>query len=955
MYIYNKMPERRLTTLTNNKKKLLDYVGATSIKQFRRENPEFTSDTTAYNILLGIYNDEVDRLNEQERVAKEAAKKAKAEALKKAKAEAKKVAKEAAEKAKKQEIEYVKKNVAIIEQSISTLRNELTKRKGQSVIVEYAVGSKVYKSRQYNIGENFSAWWKSANVKIDFQYDSEHMIWDRYEGGNLYIYNENNRINSTKIRQAFREGITNCLLTPIRDWIDEKVEDSKTKRTKQRYAKMRKDVDGLLVEYKNGVPENDVALVCEKLQIDIAVTTPFSKTTLLDVRSTKKALRKFRYMNTRVNHTELNEIVNEDNVIEIATQEEMRKLRNDFEDNGTYYTYNKDMNGINQISTLDARYQLNSDYMKAVNEFETECNLQHCKIDDIHDKYLSEFVRAGVHYNETIDFNPLAVLEGLNWKVKHIDLTKAYTQFKQSKYYNGFLGKITDFRETDKVMGVGMYYIYDLCFTDNLFKEYNDKMVMYVNNNIYTDAELRMLDDHGVTYKISGGCWGVQPLDFSFTDDMINERDNEGIPFYSKWTGACNSLRLKQSFWIRGDEQLAQLIQENCDGVVRKYGNGEIQIEYTKSHAKHLSHITAFITAYMRLNMIEQLLKMNMSKLIRICCDGIYFVGNTEMSSIFEYKTKMTFNNEAGQEYCSGLHNFIGCNWGQKRTHNKNELHLGEGGSGKTHFNLTDDGLVRPMFLAPSWKLARAKERETGIRCSVWARALSEDPEKTNFIKQSANTLIWDEVSMMTEASKKFIFETYANMKNIFCGDLGYQLPCIEGEPLLPTGFDEIVYHKQDHRCKCATLKEIKVILRSLIEQNVSTENINLWCVRRFRAISRTITKKRLTELYGINDMVLVGTNHLKDLYTNMFSGKFADEKYYITSNNRLYSNGEILIGQKPEKTDCEVRHAFTTHSIQGETAEHKLFIDCSKMFDSRMFYTAISRARTIDQIYIIE
>ena len=69
------MPERRLTSLKNNKRKVLDYVGATSIKQFRRENPEFNSDVSAYNYLLGEYNNEVDRLNEQERLAKEAEKK----------------------------------------------------------------------------------------------------------------------------------------------------------------------------------------------------------------------------------------------------------------------------------------------------------------------------------------------------------------------------------------------------------------------------------------------------------------------------------------------------------------------------------------------------------------------------------------------------------------------------------------------------------------------------------------------------------------------------------------------------------------------------------------------------------------------------------------------------------------------------------------------------------------
>jgi hypothetical protein len=41
-------------------------------------------------------------------------------------------------------------------------------------------------------------------------------------------------------------------------------------------------------------------------------------------------------------------------------------------------------------------------------------------------------------------------------------------------------------------------------------------------------------------------------------------------------------------------------------------------------------------------------------------------------------------------------------------------------------------------------------------------------------------------------------------------------------------------------------------------------------------------------------------------------------------------------------------------HSIQGETAHSKLFIDSSKMFCSKMFYTAVSRAKKIEQIQII-
>jgi ATP-dependent exoDNAse (exonuclease V) alpha subunit len=103
--------------------------------------------------------------------------------------------------------------------------------------------------------------------------------------------------------------------------------------------------------------------------------------------------------------------------------------------------------------------------------------------------------------------------------------------------------------------------------------------------------------------------------------------------------------------------------------------------------------------------------------------------------------------------------------------------------------------------------------------------------------------------------------------------------------------------------------------------------------------------------MYKVDDMILVGTNEVKDEYTEMFCNI---EKYYCKENNRLYSNGDIVIGSKPE-CKSEIRHAYTTHSIQGETAQYNLFIDADKMFDARMFYTAISRAKVLEQIFIVE
>lgn len=38
------------------------------------------------------------------------------------------------------------------------------------------------------------------------------------------------------------------------------------------------------------------------------------------------------------------------------------------------------------------------------------------------------------------------------------------------------------------------------------------------------------------------------------------------------------------------------------------------------------------------------------------------------------------------------------------------EIHTGMGGGGKTHFNLSDNGLIGKVFAAPSWKLTQSKK-----------------------------------------------------------------------------------------------------------------------------------------------------------------------------------------------------------------------------------------------------
>lgn len=832
--------------------------------------------------------------------------------------------------------------------------------------------------------KNYSSWWGSHSP-IWFINSSSNVFQEKWEG-NVYIYPQKLNITPTYLKQHFREGVTNCMISPIRAWATEKMLTSTSKQSKSRYNVILGKIEKYELAFVDGVPEDAIHEMCNSLQIDISVEMPFCETAFLECKSLKKSLKSFRFLNSRFDHAEhfeceqghhrkFNKITSLDKAVEIS-QEELNKMVMKLDETKEFYLYKKKSGNITCVSTLHGQFKTADPFTEAVQKFELDTGLNFCKIDDIDDKDLSAFVKDATNYNETVDFRAYKQPKFIEGSVsdhpyhaianlKHADMEKAYANFKKCKWYAGFLGKITDFRPTDKIQGVGIYRITNLNFKncDPKFTRYNSKMKIYLNNNAYTSPELTMLSAYGATYEIVSGCWGIEAFDFEFNDEMLNSRIGDtGVRYYARYAGVCDSHHMEKKQWMKCSEKLFKVMEANSDADVKRYyANGEASFCYNKKHNYHLGHITAFITAYQRLSVLEQLMEIKYENIVRVCVDGIYYDGEeVEMKNVFRSKDDRNFNNLAYETYVSeacvkSLRFEDGCprEQGIKRDTFAKELHLGEGGSGKTHYNLKDLGLVRPMFIAPSWKLAVKKKLETGINATVWARALTTDPVRITAIKERANVLIIDEVSMLTENQKKQFFDLYGDMKIIMCGDLGYQLPCIDGEEMNPEGFDNVVQHPQDYRCQDIDLRHVKKVLREMIKYGRSKKEINEWVMAEFKRLGRTITTDELKQSYDVEDMVLSGTNANKDYFTGMFAGKFPKEKYYITENTRLHQNGEIVIGDKPE-SKCEVRHCFTVHSIQGETAECDLFIDGSTMFDARMFYTAISRARKLSQIFIL-
>jgi hypothetical protein len=607
---------------------------------------------------------------------------------------------------------------------------------------------------------------------------SGESIFDENPEASVYI-TKSQTITPERIHQAFKHGITNCLFKPIIQFLQEKKETSSSANTIKEYNRRLNKALELEKQFNDtGVPPKKIQEICDALQIDIQIDQPFQKK-YLHYRSNKKALRTFRFVNTQLNHIDLNEAFNKEP--EYISTEELQELYKEFcNKENFYFTYTRGNDYISSITTLQKTYRCKKEYTDFISEFERDTGIMYCKLDAITDPNISNYVRQGTHFYSVVDFKPRYEDDEEEIEIEydnynHADMKNAYINYDTCKYYEGFLGKITDFRKTDKIEGLGYYTITNIQLTGKV-EELNNKMKIFRNGNVYPSPILKFLQDNKCRFTITEGCWGTN-LDFSMKDPKWLDKEND-TKYFCKYVGTMYNYTLENSFYMKADpEYIKNMISiidydtynyyENIDGL-----QDEIRIKYKKQNHKHLSHICGFITGYSILNMLEQLLIIDTEDIIRVNCDAVYYTGDYPMVNCFRNKDQPLTQKPPSYTYISNyeIENEWKCEAEYKPFH-KTELHTGCGGGGKTHKQLIDTGNIKTLYCSPSWKLARNKEKEYSCNTEVWYNVLTNDPEIYSKIMRYYNVLIIDEISMLNNTLKEKIFKRYSNMKIIMCGD----------------------------------------------------------------------------------------------------------------------------------------------------------------------------------------
>lgn len=835
-------------------------------------------------------------------------------------------------------------------------------------------GDNIKYDNSINFNEPINSWWRE-NHKSFMIGDSADQNWIWGNESTTFILTPYESLDYTDINQLYRNSDNGlCFFNPIVEYLQEQKEIVKSKSSMKKIngklnmitGKQLKGgfKEGFIHKFKNGVNHEDIIEICKDLNIGIEILNPLNCECYFEFRPPNKR-KQFTYLNSSFNHLESSNVINKFDTIRYSSGEQITKTKEELEalikDIKEPCLYSKNKFGVSRVYKNNEVYSLSFEGSNILKEFKESINFYSIKFKGHKHPKIQQYIKNSVHFSGCYDLQDTTIYRqkdennkfikvDIPENIKHIDQEKSYSNSKKSQFYTGFLGKIREYRKMNTFERQGLYYIDNLDFSNSPLKDIQTKLNFYKNKSVYPKPDLDCLTFYNVKFNVFYGCVG-DTYDFEWTEDMKTKKyiynEKVKVPLYSKMVGDSFINKPVKTLYFNGDKKHLEFLSKN-NNVYYPDNGKEALVNYEVKEQMTYQHFTSYILSYQRTQMLEQLLEMDLKKVIRIVVDGIYYEEHPViLKNTFRQKEDRNFKNYPDTSYIHyDSEEFTPENFGEERELFKKTLYKGAGGNGKTHLNLTDRGLVDILFLAPSWYMCSEKKKEyPNINFDIAPHQQLFQENLRLKLKDKYSTLIIDECSMITDKQKDEILEYFTNENIIFCGDIHYQLPpIVEGKEMNDEGFDKVIeltknYRFKDDKIK-ALIKQVREYIR--LDKDFKPEKLKI----------NRITKEELKNKYESSDYILGYTNKLCDTYTDMFKHL---KKYKIKQNyphNDLY-NGQITF-EKKDKIDMELRHGFTIHIIQGKTCKENIYIDLNSLKGWRMTYTALSRAKNFNQLHFI-
>ena len=741
-------------------------------------------------------------------------------------------------------------------------------------------------------------------------------------------------IPAQRLYQVFRDGIAHCVFTPILNRLRDDYLNSESKEVKKRLSQRIAKMTGLSVEYSEGVPENKMEEVAKASGFKIAIHNVLGNETDVYNKNQKKVIR---FTNTRENHLDVGHIALDEETEKISQEEVISIWQEAIEKNEFYMIEGDFKEGVpRKIRTLTRCvevYDPNKAYYDALN---SKIDLNKYKFNTAKNPDVNSFIKAGRIVNAWA--TPLSDEKPTG----HLDMPKAYTQFKKCSHYMGFLGVIHQWRlgKFDRAFieeHIGIYRFKVLENKSELFKKLGLESV-----HILPSPEILYFMDNGVEIEIDAGVFGSR-MDFEFPDEMLADRR------YCMWSGRLSMEHKFRKYTFSSSKRWARHLKHqfgNDASYWKDKGVTSVNIPIESVATSH--HILAFITSYVRIQMMEAMKKFKVSQLCTVLLDGIYFTGEKPMG--LEWFKEKEIKEQCSVSFGWYAKEEINVNhWSQVRF-KENTLLTGQGGCGKTYGVLTDECLNKILFVTPSHVLgADVKEkykvpyttinRLLGKECTMWKQEHFYPP-----------VVLIDEITQIPAEWVEEVFVHYPDSLIVLAGDINASGQWFQTRNGHPGDYSKIwkptcsVEHiSGDRRSRDDELRQLKLDIRAEMERvfvdgdSGEAQQMIGWAKQNLNQVAFF----DVPSMFVKGDTCIAGThdvNHKLSLL-GVVSG--------------YYKAGGYI-------SDCEKegfveRGSFTIHSYQGKTIETgKIFIFLDDMFEYSMLYTAVSRAVNYSQLVFV-
>ena len=747
-----------------------------------------------------------------------------------------------------------------------------------------------------------------------------------------------------RIEQKFLDGEKHCVIEPIRNMFQTYADNSTSKDSRRKFTSIISKLNEYEKIYTDGVPENDMEIIAKAIHRCIVIHNLIGGETKRYNPSSSKYIQ---FTNTRNNHLDIGYITLQ-NKFTLVKQDEMNDILDQHDRDRIFYLFDGEIEGkvARSLSSSKGNWAVVNEDYEIFQEFDKYIGKKNYGLNAVKYSELNEYIKEGRIINAT----PIPLCETPNdtQNVHHVDLTKAYTQHKYCKFYQGFLGHVHAYSKLDNIQNpleflknhIGMYQFKVIQNTNPLLQQLG-----ICEKHIYLLPSVEIIGfivDYKVKIQLVSGCWGSS-FDMDYTEEMLENRR------YCMWAGKLGQDTKYHKFKFTGTRKWAnhlayELGQENVS-YFKEFNM--IVITQDKKNYNTYHHILAFITSYTRLNMLEMMRKVK-GELVKVILDGLYYRGEIQDVVIPHKKDKDIKTHVGFRQFWYYPSNIDTTHWSKYQPKfDGNCILAGSGGTGKTYSVYHSKTLIKPLYVVPSHILGKKMKDTYGCEYTTIQRLVGDDCVSYKDMFKEPHTILIDELTMINKKHILKALEMYSGSLILIAGDIDkkqwYQCRHgngeIQTEIFMPDDW-RYEFYTNDMRSKDNQIKSLKQDIRNKMTEifetggRVEAQLLNEFIKSKYPVLSFD----EAVSQFQTGDIWIAGTHatNKKLISKGVVSG-------YI--NNKK----EINFNQEGEK-----RGSFTIHSYQGLTIEkEKVFISLDN-FEYSMLYTAVSRCCYFKQIHFV-